>query len=157
MHPCTCSGFEVEPTLEATPVTQLAPAHSGQNTVARILLVEPNAALRSAIVTVLAAERYDVELCDTLEQAREWMDAGERVLALVAWQSMQGLLAEERRQTLVELTSRLRLVLMVPRHWLRLLERTDLGAAVTGFIAKPFQADELLGTLERALLVPAEV
>jgi FixJ family two-component response regulator len=127
-----------------------------QDSPTRVLLIEPNVALRSAIVTVLDAERYVVELCDSLEEILDRSLDSDRVVALVAWQSMGGLLAEEHRHRLVELTRRLRLVLMVPRRWLRLLDRTDLGVAVAGFVAKPFEADELLGVLEQALLIPAD-
>jgi DNA-binding response OmpR family regulator len=123
----------------------------------RVLLVEPNAALRSAIVTVLDAEHYQVEPCDSLEQVLVRTGDPSRVIALVAWQSMEGLLAEHHRHRLVELTQRLRLVLMVPRRWARLLERSDLGVAVAGLVPKPFDADELLGTLKRALPVHADV
>jgi DNA-binding response OmpR family regulator len=122
----------------------------------RVLLIEPNAALRSALVTVLDAEHYQVEPCDTLEQVLVRTDEGSRVIALVAWQSMEGLLAEEHRHHLVELSRRLRLVPMVPRRWLRLWESTDLGVAVAGLVPKPVEAEELLGTLKRAMLVPAE-
>jgi DNA-binding NtrC family response regulator len=121
-----------------------------------VLLIEPNVALRSAIVTVLEAERYRVVPCESLEQVLSRTSESEQVIALIAWQSMQGLLAEEHRHHLVELTRRLRLVLMVPRRWARLLERTDLGVAVAGLVAKPFDSDALVGTLERALLVPAD-
>src|SRR5947209_8665098 len=96
--------------------TTLAPNAS------RILLIEPNAALRSAIVTLLDAERYEVELCASLDEILERSEGSERVTALVAWQSMQGLLAEDRRHSLMDLTRRLRLIVMVPRRWLRLLE-----------------------------------
>ena len=116
-----------------------------------VLLVEPNPALRSAILAVLDAERYQVEACESLEQVLIRQDGRARVIALVAWQSMEGLLAEQHRQRLVEVTSRLQLVLMVPRRWARLLESTDLGAAVAGLILKPFEADELLTTLQHAL------
>jgi len=122
-----------------------------------VLLVEPNPALRSAILAVLDAERYQAEACESLEQVLVRQDGRARVIALVAWQSMDGLLAEQQRHRLVELTSRLRLVLMVPRRWARLLERTDLGVAVAGLILKPFEADELLSTLQRALgVAPVE-
>jgi DNA-binding response OmpR family regulator len=122
----------------------------------RVLLVEPNAALRSAIATVLDAEHYAVEPCKSLEQVRSRAADASRVIALIAWQSMDGLLAEERREHLMELTRDLRLVVMIPRRWARLLEPTDLSVAVAGLIPKPFEADELLGTLKRALLPDAD-
>jgi len=110
-------------------------------TLARVLLVEPNTVLRSAIETVLQAEDYQVEACESLDEAVHRADERAQVIALVAWQSMEGLLAEERRHHLGELTKRLRLVLMVPRRWTRLLDQTDLGTYVNGLIAKPFEAD----------------
>jgi DNA-binding NtrC family response regulator len=136
--------------------TDLRVTSTAEDTLARVLLIEPNVALRSALVTLLDAERYEVEVCASLEQVLLRKDDANRVIGLVAWQSMEGLLAEEHRHHLVEVTKRLRLVLMVPRRWLRLLERTDIGVFVSGFVAKPFEADELLATLERALLIPAE-
>jgi DNA-binding response OmpR family regulator len=122
----------------------------------RVLLVEPNPGLRSAILAVLAAERYQVETCESLGEVLIRHDGHAHVIALVAWQSMEGLLAEEHRHRLLALTSRLRLVLMVPRRWARLLEHTDLGMAVAGLVAKPFEADELLATLKHALGTPVE-
>ena len=111
----------------------------------------PTPRCATAIVAVLAAEAYQVEACESLEQVLVRSQDHARDVALVAWQSMEGLLAEEHRQRLAELTNQLRVVLMVPRRWARLLERTDLGAYVAGLVAKPFEADELLLTLQRAL------
>lgn len=120
----------------------------------RVLLLEPNTSLRTAIETILAAEEYSVELCDSLGQLIVLGQHSPRTVALAAWQSMEGLLAEEHRHDLVELTRRLRLVLMVPRRWARLLETTDLHEAVAGMVAKPFEADELLIALRSALRAP---
>src|SRR5579872_4255330 len=113
-----------------------------------VLLIEPNAALRSAILTVLSAERYQVELCDSLDQVLVRMNRSMPTLALVAWQSMDGLLAEGHRHDLIELGRRVRLVVMVPRRWARLLEPTDLASAVAGLISKPFEAQELLDNVQ---------
>ena len=122
----------------------------------RVLVLEPNPALRSAILTVLAAEHYDAEACQSLEQALACADGSADTLALVAWQSMEGLLAEEHRDHLVELTRRLRVVVMVPRTWARLLESTDVGKIVSGLVPKPFVAEELLSTLREALAQPVD-
>jgi DNA-binding response OmpR family regulator len=122
----------------------------GERTAPRVLLLEPNAALRSAVQAVLAAENYEVQTCSSLEEVL-MHGAGFAAVALVAWQSMEGLLAEEQRHQLMELTGRIRLVLMVPRRWARLLERSEVGTAVAGLVAKPFEADELLHTVQRAL------
>jgi DNA-binding response OmpR family regulator len=118
--------------------------------IGRVLLVEPNTALRSAIVEVLASEHFEIEECESLNDAmaRSHLGDGPPEVALVAWQSMDGLLAEEHRHTLADLNRRLRLVLMVPRRWQRMLAESDLGVA--GLIAKPFDADELLRALWRA-------
>jgi len=114
----------------------------------RILLLEPNIGLRRAIVEVLSVEGYEVDLCDSLDQvvARA---GGEHPVALIAWQSMEGLLADGQRDTLRQLTDRLRFVLMVPRRWLRLLDQSQYG--FVGMIAKPFDADELLQSVQAAL------
>jgi DNA-binding response OmpR family regulator len=117
----------------------------------RVLLLEPNVALRSAITTILGAEQYRVDVVDSLEQLLEESAPFDTTVALVAWQGMHGLLAEERRSDLADVTRRVRLVLMVPRPWWRLLEGTDLTRAVTALIAKPFEAEELLATVQTAL------
>src|SRR5438067_12283312 len=98
----------------------------------RVLLLEPNTSLRAAIVSVLDEEHFGVEVCDSLEQVLMRADGDALTLALVAWQSMDGLLAEEHRHHLVELSRRLRLIVMVPRRWARLLEDSDLASAVAG-------------------------
>jgi len=118
---------------------------------AHVLLVEPNPTLRSVLLSVLEAERYEVEACDSLEQVRVRVNGHAGAVALVAWQSMEGLLTDERRHNLLELTRQLKLVLMVPRRWASLLERTDLASVVAGLIPKPVDVDELLHTLERVL------
>jgi DNA-binding response OmpR family regulator len=120
----------------------------------RILVLEPNHQLRSALINLLTAEHYEVQTCDSLEQVVARNDDGRPTVAVVAWQSMEGLLAEEQRQTLSQLTRRLRLVIMVPRRWARLLEKTDLADTVAGMVAKPFEADELLDKLRAALATP---
>ena len=129
----------------------------GNTTAPHVLLVEPNAPLRSAVTAVLDAEHYQVQICGSLHDVLVHTNGHAPTVALVAWQSMEGLLAEEHRHALVELTRRVRLVLMVPRHWAKLLEQTDVALPVAGIIAKPFQADELLRGLEQALLVPVNV
>ena len=63
-------------------------------------------------------------------------------VALVAWQSLGGILAEEHRHDLAEYTRRLHLVIMIPRAWGRLLDAEDLGGV--HFLEKPFTGDELL-------------
>ena len=113
----------------------------------RVLLLEPNAGLRGAIYEVLTAEQYEVEVCQSLDQVTASVQ-GERDVALVAWQSMQGLLADEHRHTLRQLTGRLPMVLMVPRRWLQLLDQSEYG--FTGMIAKQFDADALLSTMDLA-------
>jgi DNA-binding response OmpR family regulator len=105
-----------------------------------------------AVLAVLRAEQYEVQTCGSLEELLVQADGHPATVALVAWQSMEGLLAEEHRNHLVELTQRIRLVLMVPRRWARLLERTDVAQTVAGLVAKPFEADELLQALQRALV-----
>jgi DNA-binding response OmpR family regulator len=122
----------------------------------RILVLEPNHQLRSAVLSLLAAERYAVEVCDSLEQVLAQHDHARPTVALVAWQSMEGLLAEEHRHTLRALTRRVRMVVMVPRRWARLLDSTDLAATVAGLVAKPFEAEELLEKLQAALAIPVD-
>jgi FixJ family two-component response regulator len=123
----------------------------------RIRVLEPNQQLRSAILSLLAAEQYQVDACDTLEQVLDGTDESLPTVALVAWQRMDGLLAEAQRNHLSELTRRLRLIVMVPRRWAPLLESTDLGAIVAGFVSKPFEADELLDSVKSATASYADV
>ena len=86
-------------------------------------------------------------LCQSLDQVVASAN-GEHDVALVAWQSMEGLLADEHRHTLAQLTDRLSMVLMVPRRWLRLLDQSEYG--FVAMISKPFDADELLRTMTLA-------
>jgi len=116
----------------------------------RVVVLEPNATLRSAILTILGAESYESEAVDSLDKVLSRAGAADRTVALVAWQSMQGLLAEQQRRHLVELTQHLRLLVMVPRRWARLLETTDLPT-VSALIPKPFEADELIQKLDYVL------
>ena len=113
----------------------------------RVLLLEPNVGLRRAITEVLTAEEYLVEACESLDQVVA-AAVGAHDVALVAWQSMEGLLADEHRPTLRQLTGQLRIVLMVPRRWMRLLDQSDYG--FVSMVAKPFGADELLQSLQVA-------
>jgi DNA-binding response OmpR family regulator len=122
----------------------------------RVLLLVPNPQLRLAVQTLLVAEQYDVGVCTSLAQVVTGSDHAAPTVALVDWQSMEGLLSDEHRGHLAELTRRLRLVLIVPRRWARLLEGTDLYSTLAGIIARPFEADELLGALQNAL-APAAV
>lgn len=121
----------------------------------RIVLVEPNAALRSAIIDVLTAEFYAVEPCASLEQAVQRADGQSGTLLLVAWQSMQGLLADQHRHRLAALTRQVPVVLMVPRRWARMLDGADLGVAA--LVAKPFDADELLASVAQAMRASVSV
>jgi hypothetical protein len=93
---------------------------------------------------------------DALEQILEPTNEAEDCIALVAWQSMRGLLADDRHAELAQISRELRLVVMVPRHWWRLLEETDVPRLVAGLIAKPFHADELMGVLDRAFAIDLE-
>src|SRR3954453_3794083 len=72
----------------------------------RVLLLEPNAGLRTAIYEVLTSEQYAVEHYQSLDQVVASAH-GTYHVALVAWQSMEGLLADEHRHTLAQLTDRL--------------------------------------------------
>ena len=115
----------------------------------RILLLEPNTTLRRAVQEVLSGEGYQVEECESLEAVVHIANSDSSAVALVAWQTMEGLLADEHRHDLSELTRRVRLVLMVPRRWQRLLDNSELGFAE--LVPKPFTADELLQALGRVV------
>jgi len=115
-----------------------------------VLLLEPNSAVRRALDELLTLENYQVMLCESFEQVMLSATAADSYpVALVAWQCMQGLLSDEHRHHLVQITNRLQLVVMVPRHWKRLLEQSDLG--FVHMVAKPFDADELLEALSAAV------
>ena len=130
---------------------------SNEQTRGRVLLLETNSPLRSAIITLLTAERFEVQRVESLDEALSVAMSAERTVALVAWQSMEGLLAEEHREHLMELARQLRLVIMVPRRWARLLEATDLPMCGVALVAKPFEADELIQYIETALGQPLEL
>ncbi|MBV9132722.1 MAG: response regulator transcription factor, partial [Chloroflexi bacterium] len=68
----------------------------------RVLLLEPNAALRSAILTILTAEHYRAEVIESLEQGLDLASETANAVALVAWQTMQGLLSEDHRAELAD-------------------------------------------------------
>ncbi len=114
-----------------------------------VLLLEPNSGVRRALIELLTVENFRVVECESLEHVLQQAAGGERCqVALIAWQSMEGLLADEHRRRLVQFTRRLQLVVMVPRRWIRLLEQSDLD--LVGMVAKPFDADELLDALRAA-------
>jgi FixJ family two-component response regulator len=114
-----------------------------------VLLLEPNGGVRRALIELLTVENLRVVECESLEHVLQQAASGERCqVALIAWQSMEGLLADEHRPRLVQFTRRLQLVVMVPRRWIRLLEQSDLD--LVGMVAKPFDADELLDALRAA-------
>ncbi len=130
---------------------------SGPLASSRVFLVEPNASLRSAEQAVLEAARFDVAVCTSLEQVVVQTRADRGAVALVAWQAMDGLLADEHRNHLLKLTHQVRLLVMVPRRWSRLLDATDLGDVVAGIVAKPFEADELIEAVRAASREPADL
>jgi len=107
-------------------------------------------------MTILSAEGFEVQRVDSLDEALACARSADQTVAVVAWQSMDGLLAEERRHNLKELARRLRLVVMVPRRWARLLHATDLPQTGIALVAKPFEADELISQIELALGQPLE-
>ena len=137
-HHRTYNGFVV---LDAASMaTQAAPV--------RVLLVEPNVAVRSEIVELLSREQYEVQVCDSLDQVVRVSGESRCDVALVAWSSMGGLLVEEHRHDLVEYVRRLHLVVMVGQSWARLLDAEDLGGA--HILEKPFDGDELLARIREA-------
>jgi DNA-binding response OmpR family regulator len=117
-----------------------------------VFVLEPKPDLRHALEDLLSAEGYGVEACESLQDLLARSTTTRCDLALTAWQCLQGLLAEEHRHDLVQLSSRIPLVIMVPRSWLRVLQPLDL--AVRGLLAKPFDADKLLECVSRSI-VPA--
>ena len=123
----------------------------------RVFLVEPNASLRGAVLAVLEGAEFEVTPCDTLDQVLVQTSAEHGAVALVAWQAMDGLLADDHRNHLLKLTHRVRLVIMVPRRWSRLLDATDLGDVVAGIVPKPFEADELIAAVRAASREPVDV
>jgi CheY-like chemotaxis protein len=118
-----------------------------------ILLLEPNVNLRRAVHELLVGEGYQVADCGSLEEVMQSANGPASAVALVAWQSMDGLLADAHRHQLADVTRRVRLVLMVPRRWQRLLNGSTLGFA--GLVPKPFSADELLDQLSQLQSVGA--
>jgi DNA-binding response OmpR family regulator len=120
---------------------------------AHVLVVEPNVALRSEIVELLRSEQYEVQVCDSLDQVVRVAADSRCDVALVAWPSMGGLLAEEHRHDLVEYVRRLHLVIMVGPGWAKWLDAEDLGGA--HILEKPFDGNELLARIVEARSTPA--
>jgi FixJ family two-component response regulator len=112
-----------------------------------VFLLEPKADLRHALEELLSAQGYLVVACDSLPDVLTRAAATRCDLALIAWQGMQGLLAEEHRHDLAELAERLPMVIMVPRSWFRFLQPPDI--AVRGLLGRPFDAEELLECVAR--------
>jgi len=114
---------------------------------AHVFLLEPKADLRHALEELLSAQGYLVVACDSLPDLLARATATRCDLALIAWQGMQGLLADEHRRDLTQLAERLPMVIMVPRSWFRVLHPPDL--AVRALLGRPFDAEELLDCVAR--------
>jgi DNA-binding response OmpR family regulator len=121
----------------------------------RILLLEPSPVLRRAVTDDLTAAGYQVVACESIEHLVTSAHVGPPELALAAWQSLEGLMMDDRLHDLAAVSRRLRLVPMVPRGWLSVLRPAELGVA--GVLARPVERDELLAFLsaerQRATLV----
>jgi DNA-binding response OmpR family regulator len=121
----------------------------------RILLLEPSPVLRHSLEEILATAGYDVLACESVEELVTCAREGPPELALAAWLSLEGLMADDRLHDLTAVSRRLRLVPMVPRGWLTVVRPAELGVA--GVLARPVERDELLAFLsaerERAALV----
>jgi DNA-binding response OmpR family regulator len=107
----------------------------------RLFLLESNTTVRDAIHYVLCAEGYDIQACDSLPQLIAHAPFADGDFALLAWQSMDGLLSETHRHDMAQLAELLPIVLIVPRRWLRLLTPGDFS--VTALLPKPFDPEEL--------------
>ena len=134
--------------------TVLSDSYSFTSIGTRIFVVEPNVAVRAGIVDILASEQYEVQVCTSLGQVIRAAASHPSSVALVAWQGMDGLLTEEHRHDLVECVRRLRLVIMIPRRWSRLLDADALASAQ--LLEKPFDGDELLAVIKRARFAQLE-
>ena len=115
---------------------------------ARIFVVEPHAALRAGIVEILESENYEVQVCGSLDEVVRAAATDRCDVALVAWQSMNGVLSDEHRADLIQYVRRLHLIIMIPQSWGRMLDAADLGGA--RLLEKPFRAEELLASVDGA-------
>jgi DNA-binding response OmpR family regulator len=111
----------------------------------RILLLEPNPVLHQTLHDLLMAAGYQVVTCDSVEELVSSARAGPPLLALAAWQSLEGLMIDERLHDLAAVSRHLRLVPMVPRGWLSVLRPAELG--VTAVLARPVEPQELVALL----------
>jgi DNA-binding response OmpR family regulator len=115
----------------------------------RIFVVEPHTALRTGIVEIVESENYDVHVCGSLDEVVRAAATDRCDVALVAWQSMNGLLSDEHRGDLTQYVRRLNLIIMIPQSWGRMLDAEDLGGA--SLLEKPFRAEELLSSIAAAM------
>ena len=110
---------------------------------------------RQAIQDILMAAGYEVVVCQSVEHLVASAHEGPPELALAAWQSLEGLLTDDRLHDVVAVSRRLRLVPMVPPGWLSVMRPAELGVA--GVLSRPVESDQLLALLsadrERATLV----
>jgi FixJ family two-component response regulator len=105
--------------------------------------------LRATLTQTLSAAHYQMEFHSNVHEL--WtaaVDDGSAV-ALLDWTLAEGLLNEERRHDLAQLTRRIQLVVLVPDAWLRHLSAEDVGAAA--LVAKAAGSEVLLQVLREVM------
>jgi len=107
-----------------------------------LYLLDSNHATRAGIQQLLSQHGHTVVTCNSFAGLLTHAPFTDADLALVAWQTMGGLLADEHRDDLARLAERVPMAIMVPRNWLRFLNANDLG--VKALLPRPFDPVELL-------------
>lgn len=119
----------------------------------QVLLLEDDLALRGLLLEALAGEGFDVRALDTFAELRQAAAAHEGRMAIADfWGGSQRTLPQNERQEIQELCALLPVVLVTGRTWAADTTAHELGARA--LIRKPFDLDNLLQTVERAMADP---
>lgn len=117
----------------------------------RVLLLEDDLALRGLLMEALGGEEFEVTPCETFAETRE--RAGERQADLVIadfWGGSQRTLPDNERQEILDLCRLLPVILLTGRTWAAEISADELNAQA--LIRKPFDLDDLIQTIDRALI-----
>jgi two-component system nitrogen regulation response regulator GlnG len=116
----------------------------------RALLLEDDPALRDLLREALAGEGIEVRTCDSFDELCRAAARREADLVIADfWGDSQRTLPGSDRADIRALASYLPLILLTGRTWASETSAEELGAHA--LIRKPFDLDELLGTVADAV------